>query len=117
MSSRRARRMTDGPVALRAPDQAAVHLLELLAYTDWPMTVDELRQHGVSAPAQAIYDLQLTGYEIDRVTVHLDGGHQGTGYRLRLPTEDAFGAADPAPSPDPQPGRRSGLTLTAARGR
>ncbi len=102
---------------LRVPDRAAAHLLELLAYTGWPLTIDELRREGVAAPAQAIYELQLAGFEIDRVLVHLDGGHQGIGYRLRMPADEALGSAGAAPSAERPPRRRPAHTLIPARGR
>jgi hypothetical protein len=40
------------------------------------VTVAALREHGVRAPAQAVYDLQIAGYAIDRVTAN--GGDQRT---------------------------------------
>ena len=42
-----------------------------------------LREQGVQAPAQAIYELQLDGYEIDRVPCESSNRHTTIGYRLR----------------------------------
>jgi hypothetical protein len=49
------------------------------------VTLSALRERGVRAPAQAIYDLQLAGHLIDRVTGTDSGGHASFGYRLRRP--------------------------------
>ena len=49
------------------------------------VTVAALREHGVRAPAQAVYNLQIAGYAIDRVTSTDAGGHSTPGYRLRGP--------------------------------
>jgi hypothetical protein len=48
------------------------------------VTISELRERAIEAPAQAIYTLQLTGYEIDRVPIQRPKGRNTTGYRLRL---------------------------------
>ncbi len=48
------------------------------------VTISELRERGIDAPAQAIYTLQLSGYQIDRVPIHRPNGRKTTGYRLRL---------------------------------
>ena len=48
------------------------------------VTISELRERGIRAPGQAIYTLQLTGYQIDRVRVQRPNGHNSTGYRLGL---------------------------------
>src|SRR5665213_1433623 len=44
-----------------------------------------LRERGVKAPAQAMYDLQLAGYTIDRVGCTDRGGRRTFGYRLHGP--------------------------------
>jgi hypothetical protein len=49
------------------------------------VTVAALRERGVRAPAQAVYDLQIAGYAIDRVTATDAGGRSTSGYRLRGP--------------------------------
>ena len=82
MSGRRTRAIVEQSGPLRISDRSAERLLDLLTYSGWPLTIDELREHGVSPPAQAIYELQLAGYEIDRV-VDYEAGHQRVGYRLR----------------------------------
>jgi hypothetical protein len=55
------------------------------------MTIDSLREHGLRAPAQFPYDLQLAGYEIDRVASHNPDGSRTQRYqllhRLRSTTE------------------------------
>jgi hypothetical protein len=46
----------------------AARVLTLLGADDsGALTMAALREHRVQAPAQAIYELQLDGYEIDRV--------------------------------------------------
>lgn len=57
-----------------------MRVLDLLGESD--TTISELHQHGIGAPAQAIYELQLAGYMIDRVPVHTNGSTT-YGYRLR----------------------------------
>ena len=47
------------------------------------VTLAALRERGVRAPAQAVYDLQLAGYAIDRTTSTASGGRTTSGYRLR----------------------------------
>jgi hypothetical protein len=63
------------------------------------VTLAALRDRGVKAPAQAMYDLQLAGHTIDRVTSTDQAGHASPGYRLRRP-------AAPAPEPPGQRARR-----------
>jgi hypothetical protein len=46
------------------------------------VSVVEMRQRGIEAPAQAIYTLQLAGYVIDRVPAPWSGGKAPV-YRLR----------------------------------
>ena len=101
MNDRRTRRMAEQSAPLRTLDRATTQLLELLARTGRPATVDELRREGISAPAQGIYELQLAGFEIDRVGVGEAGGRQAIGYRLRTPVPDPCDADEPAPSIDP----------------
>jgi hypothetical protein len=48
------------------------------------VSVADLRARGVSAPAQAAYELQLAGYEIDRVYCTDMDGRPALGYRLQL---------------------------------
>jgi len=56
------------------------------------VTIAALRERGIKAPAQAMYDLQLAGYAIDRVSCTDPGGRRTFGYRLHgWPA----GAADP----------------------
>ncbi len=47
-----------------------------------PVTIAALRECGVKAPAQAVYDLQLAGHAIDRVSCTDPRGHRTFGYRL-----------------------------------
>ena len=61
------------------------------------MSVAALREHGVKAPAQAVYALQLAGYAIDRVSSTDPSGRQTLGYRLR---------GSPAAPPDSSVGSR-----------
>jgi hypothetical protein len=46
------------------------------------VTIAALRERGVKAPAQAMYDLQLAGYAIDRISCTDPRGHRTFGYRL-----------------------------------
>ena len=46
------------------------------------VSVAVLRDGGVGSPAQAIYDLQLAGYAIDRVSQLTADGQRTRGYRL-----------------------------------
>ena len=43
------------------------------------MTIAALRERGVKAPAQAVYELQLAGYEIDRVPCRCSDGNTTEG--------------------------------------
>ena len=67
-------------------DPDATRLLALLeANPDDAMTVADIRERGIAAPAQMIYALQLAGYDIDRAPIH--GNSRGPlGYRLRSGT-------------------------------
>ena len=56
------------------------------------VTIAALRERGVKAPAQAVYDLQLAGHAIDRVSCTDPCGHRTLGYRLHRPPA---GAAEP----------------------
>ena len=57
-----------------------------------PVTIAALRERGVKAPAQAVYDLQLAGHAIDRVSCTDPRGRRTFGYRLR---GSPAGAAEP----------------------
>jgi hypothetical protein len=71
-----------GPRSVEGHDAARV--LTLLGADDsGAVTMAALREHGVHAPAQAIYELQLDGYEIDRVPCEGSDRHTTIGYRLR----------------------------------
>jgi hypothetical protein len=58
-------------------------LLDLLdADHDDPPTVDDLRERGVTMPGQAIYELELEGYPVERVRRRGDSRRRGgVGYR------------------------------------
>lgn len=63
----------------------AARVLTLLGADDGAaLTMAALREHGVQAPAQAIYELRLDGYEIDRVPCEDSDRHTTIGYRLRI---------------------------------
>ncbi len=118
MNDRRAGRTAEQAGPLRTPNRAATHLLEILARTGRPTTVDELRREGVAAPAQGIYELQLAGYEIDRVAVGQATGRPASGYRLRTPVPaDARDRDELAVSSDPSPRLRPDLNVTTTRRR
>ena len=57
-------------------------LLALLQDNSGALTVGELRERGIDAAAQAIYTLELAGYQVDRALVRLKGGRQRMGCRL-----------------------------------
>jgi biotin operon repressor len=62
---------------------------------DRPVSLPELRERGIANPAAVIYELELAGYEIDRV--HRQGRLLG----VRL-------GAGGEPRPEPGRGRRFG---------
>ncbi len=53
------------------------------------LTIAASREHGIQAPAQAVYALQLAGYEIDRVPCENPVGNKTLGYRLRTASAQA----------------------------
>lgn len=57
------------------------------------VSVTVLRDGGVSSPAQAIYDLQLAGYAIDRVSQITADGRRTLGYRLNEAGRDGWDRA------------------------
>jgi len=62
----------------------AARVLTLLGSDDrGALSMVALREHGVQAPGQAIYELQLDGYEIDRVPCESGDRLTTIGYRLR----------------------------------
>jgi hypothetical protein len=61
------------------------------------VTIAALRERGVKAPAQAVYDLQLAGHAIDRISCTDPRGHRTFGYRLH---------GSPAPAAEPSAGLR-----------
>jgi len=51
--------------------QRQEHLLRVLHDAgDRPVSLVELRERGIANPAAVIYELELAGYEIDRVHRH-----------------------------------------------
>jgi hypothetical protein len=75
----RAIRATSEPDSPPRPvDRDVARLLALLEdQCAEAVTITELRERGIAAPAQAIYTLQLTGYEVDRVPIHEPCGAAG----------------------------------------
>jgi hypothetical protein len=74
----------DDPQPRTEAERELARALELLESDHTgAVTVAALRERGVRAPAQAVYDLQIAGYAIDRVTSTDAGGHSTSGYRLR----------------------------------
>lgn len=72
-------------------DRDLARLLALLeADQAGALTIADLRERGLKAPAQAVYELQLAGHEIDRVYFQDEDGRRSLGYRLR-----AFSASRP----------------------
>jgi hypothetical protein len=84
------------PASARAPTGDAERVLALLSGDPvGALTIASLRDRGVRAPAQAVYELQLAGYEIERVSSR--AGIQGTrAYRLATSPP-----SPPAPPPLP----------------
>ena len=79
-------------------DREAARLLALLEDEGTEVvTIEHMRGRGIQAPAQAIYTLQLAGFQVDRVAVEHQSGHQVIGYRLRAAEPEASGDARPAP--------------------
>ena len=61
-------------------------LLSLLdAGLDDAPTIDDLREGGVRMPGQAIYELEVDGYPVERVRHRGDARRRGIGYRLPRP--------------------------------
>lgn len=60
------------------------------------VTLDELRAGGVARPGQAIYELQLAGYRIQRVVACRGRRlpHRHLGYRLEGPPEGGPSSAE-----------------------
>ena len=74
----------------RAGDRDQSRVLRLLeANQDGGLTVAVLRERGIEAPALTVYELQLAGYEIDRVPCQRSDGLATLGYRLRAATAPA----------------------------
>jgi hypothetical protein len=48
-----------------------------------PVTIGEMLDGGVRAPALTVYELQVAGYPIDRVRCEARDGRSTVGYRLR----------------------------------
>jgi hypothetical protein len=64
-----------------AADEA--RLLALLkAHHRGGLSIAELRDHGISAPAHAIYMLQLAGYAVGPAPVGLERGRPDSAFRL-----------------------------------
>jgi len=59
------------------------------------VTISTMRERGVKAPAQAIYDLQLAGHAIDRISCTDPRGHRTFGHRLH---GSPGGAQGPSPA-------------------
>ena len=75
------RLFTREPIDSESESPDAQRLLALLtAATENTLMLDEVRDRAVSAPAQAVYELQLDGYVVDRITLK---GEHAVGYRLR----------------------------------
>jgi hypothetical protein len=47
------------------------------------VTISRLQEQGTEAPGPAIYTLQLTGYQIERVPIRRPNGRNTAGYQLR----------------------------------
>lgn len=68
-------------------DRDVARLLALLGEDrGGPLTIPAMRERGIERPAQAIYTLQLAGYQIDRVPARRGNGGHTSGYRLSPPS-------------------------------
>jgi Helix-turn-helix domain len=79
--------MNDDAHANSPADAERARLLDLLdaGHDDAP-TIDDLRERGVTMPGQAIYELELDGYRVERVRRRADSHRRGgVGYCLRRP--------------------------------
>jgi len=84
MGIRAVRASTETGDLLRLRDRDVARLLALLEDDcAEAVTISELRERGIEAPAQAIYTLRLTGYQIERVPIRRPNGRNTAGYRLR----------------------------------
>lgn len=82
MSARPDRDKPDHVALKHAWGREAARLLALLREErDSGVTVETIRQHGIDAPAQAIYTLQVAGYTIDRLSGAANGQRMPV-YRL-----------------------------------
>jgi hypothetical protein len=72
-----------------AGDEVARLLRLLRADTTGALTIAAMHEDGIRAPAQAIYALQLAGYDIDRVYDEHTEGLRTPAYRLHRATKDA----------------------------
>ena len=107
MSIRAVHRSADRVGPRLVEDRDSERVLTLLAADQSAgLTIGALRECGVEAPAQAIYSLQLAGYEIDRVVCERPNGHRTPGYRLRarpLFSADSSARLKEVPADDRRP--------------
>lgn len=85
------------PKPVLHPDRA--RLLDLLASAESdPLTITELRDRGVHNPGHAIYELELDGYQVERVRHHRPAhSHHTIGYRVAGPrSPGGTGTSEPA---------------------
>ena len=69
---------------LGAGDRDVMRLLGLLETNQGgALTIAALRERGIETPAMSVYELQLAGYEIERVHCERPDGYTTLGYRLR----------------------------------
>ncbi len=67
-----------------AGDRDLTRLLRLLETDqDGGLTIAALRERGIETPAMSVYELQLAGYEIERVPCEHRNGRTTLAYRLR----------------------------------
>jgi len=75
-----------------ARDRDLTRVLALLeANRTRGLTIAALRERGIKTPAISVYELQLAGYEIERVPCERPDGRTTLGHRLRaapVPTID-----------------------------
>lgn len=84
MSIRAAQSRADQAPSLSAGDRELARALRLLESNQaGALTIAALRDGGIAAPARSVYELQLAGYEIERVPCEHPDGRTTLGYRLR----------------------------------
>lgn len=101
MSIRAVHSRADRSQPQSAGDRDLSRVLSLLqGGQEGALTIAALRERGIEAPALTLYELQLAGYEIERVLYVDADGHTSPSYRL---------SAAPAPAIEPSNELKGGV--------